>query len=160
LNDPVEVVERAGLTLIFENCPHTYLAYGSLTRRVIEALGSKRLRALWDPGNALRSGGSPYPADYLSVEPYIAHVHPKDLVIGGRPRIVPFGEGDIDCRGILGLAGDNVFFFEDLESNLPVGHLYSRAAWFESMDRLRSLADRILPSHDPLLFRRDPSVYP
>jgi glyoxylase-like metal-dependent hydrolase (beta-lactamase superfamily II) len=62
--------------------------------------------------------------------------------------------------GRIGLAGDNVFFFENLEKNLPVGHRYSRASWFESMDRLRALTDLILPSHDPLLFRRDPPVYP
>jgi glyoxylase-like metal-dependent hydrolase (beta-lactamase superfamily II) len=57
--------------------------------------------------------------------------------------------------GRIGLAGDNMFFFENLEKNLPVGHLYSRASWFESMDRLRALTDRILPSHDPLLFGED-----
>jgi sugar phosphate isomerase/epimerase len=101
LKKPVEMAEREGLTLILENCPHTYLTYGSLTRRTIEELDSKSIRALWDPGNALRSGGSPFPEDYLSVRPFIAHVHAKDLAVDGRPRMVPLGEGMIDYRGIL-----------------------------------------------------------
>jgi L-ribulose-5-phosphate 3-epimerase len=102
MKKPVDMVERAGLTLVLENCPHTYLTYGSLTKRVIEVLGSKRFKALWDPGNALRSGGSVYPADYESVRPHIAHIHAKDLNVGGKPLIVPLGEGQIDYKGIFG----------------------------------------------------------
>jgi sugar phosphate isomerase/epimerase len=101
LKKPVETAERAGITLVLENCPHTHLTYGSLTGRVIEALGSKSFRALWDPANALRSGGKPYPDDYQSVRPYIAHVHAKDLLVDGKPRLVPLGEGTIDYRGIF-----------------------------------------------------------
>jgi sugar phosphate isomerase/epimerase len=36
------------------------------------------------------------------VKSFIAHVHAKDLVVDGGPRIVPVGEGTIDYRGILG----------------------------------------------------------
>ena len=38
---PIEMAERAGLMLVLENCPHTYLQFGSLTKRVIEDIGSK-----------------------------------------------------------------------------------------------------------------------
>lgn len=102
MKEPVGMVERAGLTLVLENCPHTYLTHGSQTKRVIDEVGSKRFRALWDPGNALRSGGSAYPADYGIVRPYIAHIHAKDLIIGEKPRMVPLGEGEVDYRGIFG----------------------------------------------------------
>lgn len=62
--------------------------------------------------------------------------------------------------GIFCLAGDNAFFYENIEKNIPVGHLYSRADWFSSMMKVRSLCDHILPSHDPLLFKKSPAVFP
>jgi glyoxylase-like metal-dependent hydrolase (beta-lactamase superfamily II) len=62
--------------------------------------------------------------------------------------------------GIFCLAGDNAFFYENIEKNIPVGHLYSRADWFSSMMKVRSLCDYILPSHDPLLFEKSPAVFP
>jgi sugar phosphate isomerase/epimerase len=101
LKEPVEKVERAGVTLLLENCPHTYLQFGALTKRVIEVLGSGSFRALWDPANALRSGGKPYPEDYGAIKEYIAHMHAKDLSFEGTPHMVPLGEGKIDYEGIL-----------------------------------------------------------
>jgi len=101
LKGPVEKVERAGVTLLLENCPHTYLQFGALTKRVIEVLGSKSFRALWDPANALRSGGKPYPEDYGTIKEYIAHMHAKDVSLEGTPHMVPLGEGIIDYEGIL-----------------------------------------------------------
>jgi L-ribulose-5-phosphate 3-epimerase len=101
LIEPLEMVERAELTLVLENCPHTYLQFGSLTKRVIDEIGSKRFRALWDPANAMRSGGKPYPEDYRQIRQYIAHVHAKDVSLDGKPHMVPLGEGNIDYRGIL-----------------------------------------------------------
>lgn len=62
--------------------------------------------------------------------------------------------------GIYCLAGDNVFFYENVEKYIPVGHIYSRAYWFESMNRIRNLADHILPSHDPRIFEKKPTVFP
>jgi N-acyl homoserine lactone hydrolase len=62
--------------------------------------------------------------------------------------------------GVYCLAGDNAFYFENIEKNIPVGHLYSRADWFSSMLKARQASDRILPSHDPLLFKKKPAVFP
>jgi len=101
LKAPVEKVERAGVMLLLENCPHTYLQFGALTKRVIEVLDSSSFRALWDPANALRSGGKPYPEDYSEIKEYIAHMHAKDVSSGEAPRMVPLGEGIIDYGGIL-----------------------------------------------------------
>ena len=101
LTEPIEIVERAGLTLLLENCPHTYLQYGSLTKKVIDEIGSKNLRALWDPANAMRSGGKPYPEDYLHIAQYIAHVHVKDVSTEGEPHMVPIGQGEIDYHSIF-----------------------------------------------------------
>ena len=106
---PVEMVEKAGLTLLLENCPHSYLPYGALTKRVIEAIGSKSLKALWDPANAFRAGGSPYPDDYREIKSHVVHVHAKDLAPesgaaagdGAAMRFVPLGRGVIGYGKIL-----------------------------------------------------------
>jgi L-ribulose-5-phosphate 3-epimerase len=101
LQKPIEMVAKAGLMLLLENCPHTYLQFGALTKKVIEEIDSKNFRALWDPANALRSGGDPYPEDYSHIKKYIAHVHAKDVSLAGEVHMVPLGEGIIDYNGIL-----------------------------------------------------------
>ena len=107
LSKPVEMVEKAGMTLLLENCPHTYLQFGSLTKEVINQVDSKNFRALWDPANALRSHGVPYPDDYLQIRGLFAHMHAKDISMEGKRHMVPLGEGTIDYRGILaGLVED------------------------------------------------------
>jgi glyoxylase-like metal-dependent hydrolase (beta-lactamase superfamily II) len=63
-------------------------------------------------------------------------------------------------EGTYCLAGDNVFFYENIEKNIPVGHIYSRADWFTSMNRIKRLADYILPSHDPRIFDKKPAIFP
>jgi N-acyl homoserine lactone hydrolase len=64
------------------------------------------------------------------------------------------------ANGVYALAGDNVMFHDNVEKNIPVGHIYSRADWFSSMERIRALSDHILPSHDPALFSDDPALFP
>jgi glyoxylase-like metal-dependent hydrolase (beta-lactamase superfamily II) len=61
-------------------------------------------------------------------------------------------------NGVYCIAGDNAFFYENVEKNLPVGALSSRLDWFSSMERMRRLSDHIIPSHEPLLF--ESSKYP
>jgi len=102
LRDPVELAEKAGVTLILENCPHTYLRAGWQTGQVIERINSKNLKALWDPGNAFRIGTIPYPDDYEKIRKYVAHIHAKDLArenSGYQP--VLLGEGEIDYKEII-----------------------------------------------------------
>jgi glyoxylase-like metal-dependent hydrolase (beta-lactamase superfamily II) len=47
------------------------------------------------------------------------------------------------------ITGDNAFLFENIERNIPSGHIYSREDWFQSMDLARRAADFFIPSHDP-----------
>jgi len=62
--------------------------------------------------------------------------------------------------GTYAIPGDNVFLYENVERNIPCGHIYSRADWFASMDRVRRLSHHIIPSHDQLVFRKIPAVFP
>jgi hypothetical protein len=62
-------------------------------------------------------------------------------------------------NGTYCLAGDNAFFFENIDENIAPGHVYSRGDWFSSMARARQLCDRMLPSHDPRLFENGGTVF-
>ena len=75
---------------------------------VLEARATANLRphlgGLWDPGNALAAGESPYPEGYDALKNRtIVHVHLKDLTftLDGEPTFVPVGEGQVDYAGQL-----------------------------------------------------------
>jgi glyoxylase-like metal-dependent hydrolase (beta-lactamase superfamily II) len=51
-------------------------------------------------------------------------------------------------EGTACITGDNAFLFENIEKNIPCGHVYSRADWFASMERARRRAACFLPGHD------------
>lgn len=99
-SEPVAMAEKEGITVLCENCPHTYLNKGYLVQKVIEKLGSPNLQALWDPGNTVRAGGTPFPDDYNTVKKSIGHIHLKDLTSEGK--MVPLGEGVLEYDKILG----------------------------------------------------------
>jgi len=109
LRQPVELAKERKITLILENCPHTYLETGSLTKQVIQKINSKNLKALWDPGNAFRSGKAPYPDDYNNVKNYILHIHLKDFIITNSIyQPVALGKGNINYKDIMkNLSVDN-----------------------------------------------------
>jgi sugar phosphate isomerase/epimerase len=73
-----DVAAAAGVTLALENVRSCWGNTGLNTRRILDAVGSPYLKALWDPGNDYVSGGVPYPEGYEAVKPSIAHVHVKD----------------------------------------------------------------------------------
>lgn len=101
LMEPLKYAEKAGVELVLENCPHTYIQSGSLSKRIIESLGSKHIRALWDPGNAYRRGFTPYPDGYNTIKTYISHMHAKNYSSSDSDLPVPFDEGIINYKNIL-----------------------------------------------------------
>lgn len=73
------VAEQEDITLGLENVRSCWANSGWNTRRIVERVGSDRLKVVWDPANAFVSGEDPvYPDGYLAVRPYLAHVHLKD----------------------------------------------------------------------------------
>lgn len=98
LTRPCEVAERAGITLLLENEHACYLGTGAETARMIEKIGSRALRMLWDPGNAFMAGETPFPAGWEAAAPHTAHLHVKDARVGadGKPSWTVVGDGDID----------------------------------------------------------------
>ena len=98
--EPAAVAEKGGVILGLENEHACYLGTGEEIARVIKAVNSPALRAVWDPGNALCAREVPYPNGYDAVRDFVVHVHIKDAVWeGDKPRFVRIGDGLIDYVG-------------------------------------------------------------
>lgn len=103
---PLEIVEREGAVLAIENEPSTLVGNGRELAQFLDRIGSKSVRAVWDPGNDIwdPKGEIPYPDGYNYVRGKIAHVHIKDGVrkgADGKHQFVAFGDGEIDYIGQL-----------------------------------------------------------
>ena len=82
---PVKIVEEAGVTLALESCHLTNTGTGLMVCKLIDELGSKNVKLLWDPCNSYyASGVDPYPYEYEKVKDYIVYIDIKDKVIDKR----------------------------------------------------------------------------
>ena len=79
---PVRLLEQHGKTLLLEADPSVNTSNHAALARLVEAIGSPRVRAIFDPGNCLYDplGETPYPDGYEAIRPFFAHVHIKDAV--------------------------------------------------------------------------------
>lgn len=121
--DPAVRAEKADVILALENEHSCYLGTGSEIARVIKAVNSPGLRAVWDPGNAFCAGEVPYPDGYEAVRDYIVHVHIKDVVWeNDKPKFVCIGDGNIDYDGQLrALIADGYDGYLSLETHYRPG---------------------------------------
>jgi sugar phosphate isomerase/epimerase len=122
LRRAAELVEQEGFTLLVENEPGFWCDSGVNTAAVIKAVGSKALRANWDPCNGFGTSEPPFPDGYEALKPYIGNVHVKDTIKGSLIQCVPVGEGAIDWKGqIHALMRDRVVRHVTLETHcLPL----------------------------------------
>ena len=61
------------------------------------------------------------------------------------------------AKGVVVLASDNVYLYENLEKHVPIAATLDAASNLKAQDRMRRLAareDLIVPGHDPALFER------
>jgi sugar phosphate isomerase/epimerase len=95
LSRAAAMAEARGLTLLLENERSCNGGYAAEVAAYVKAVGSKGLRALWDPGNEAQSPTWSFPRDYETVRDALAHVHIKDSYIdaSGKPHCVPVGQG-------------------------------------------------------------------
>jgi sugar phosphate isomerase/epimerase len=143
-----EVAEEGDVTLVLENVRSCWGNTGVNARRILDAVASPRLRALWDPGNDYVSGGVPYPDGYEAVRPYLAHVHLKDARVcdpaTGLTAWEAVGAGEIDAGAQLrALARDGYEGVVSLETHWRApGH---DAAWStrRSMEGLKRLLESV-----------------
>lgn len=101
---PVEILQRRGKTLLLEADPSVNTSNHAALARLLQAVGSPRVRAIFDPGNCLYDplGESPFPDGYEAIRPWFAHVHIKDAVRGAQDtRCVKVGDGQVNYPALL-----------------------------------------------------------
>ena len=78
----VQIAEDRDITLVVETGNNAMITSAYLARKLIDELGSQRLKALWDPANSLYCAEVPYPDGYDSLRGgYLGHVHLKDVAV-------------------------------------------------------------------------------
>lgn len=78
----VKLAESEGITLVVETGNNAMITSCWLGRKLIDDLGTKNLKVLWDPANSLYCNEPAYPGGYDSLRGgYLGHVHIKDSVI-------------------------------------------------------------------------------
>jgi N-acyl homoserine lactone hydrolase len=57
-------------------------------------------------------------------------------------------------QGLAVFPGDTIFYYANLEKNHPVGLAVDIMECYQAMERVREVADIVVPPHDPLLLER------
>ena len=99
LEAPVQLAEDEGVTLVLETGNNAMVTSGALGRRLLDDMGSERLKILWDPANSLYACEPTHPDGYdaLTVSG-IGHIHIKDARVDMPRATVEFcelGTGDM-----------------------------------------------------------------
>lgn len=116
---PLEMAERHGKTLLLENEDMSYAVTGTEAAELIEALGGRHIRAIWDPANAYGQPEAPFPGGYNRVKPFIEVIHAKDASEDG---IATLGRGGVDWDGqIKALLDDGYTGCISIETHLLSG---------------------------------------
>ena len=95
----VELAEREGVILLHENEKDIWGELPEQCDRIIREVGSKSLRAVFDPANFIQAGAKPYPDAYALMKPHIEYMHIKDAQEDGH--VVPAGYGIGGIENIL-----------------------------------------------------------
>lgn len=95
---PVAIAEEEGVTLVVETGNNSMITSGWLAAKLIEDMGSSRLKVLWDVPNTMYCTDVPYPDAYEQIREHIGHIHIKDAVANIARATVefrPLGQGDV-----------------------------------------------------------------
>ena len=98
LGPAVQLAEDAGVTLVVETGNNAMITSGYLGRKLVDEMGSPRLRVLWDPGNSLYCAEPAFPDGYQALRGCLGHVHIKDLLVDipkATVRQVRYGTGQM-----------------------------------------------------------------
>lgn len=137
---PVKLAEDEGITLAVETGNNAMITSGWLGRKLIEDLGTKHLKIIWDIPNTLYCTEVPYPDAYEEIKDYLGHIHIKDCqanIARATVRFCPLGQGDMapylediakalkkdGYQGVVSLESvyrpDNGTFEDGYRENLP-----------------------------------------
>ncbi len=77
----VQLAEDRGITLVVETGNNAMITSAWLARKLIDEIGSDRLKLLWDPANSLYCTEAPYPDGYETLRGVLGHIHLKDVEV-------------------------------------------------------------------------------
>jgi sugar phosphate isomerase/epimerase len=93
LTPPVELAEQEGITLVLETGNNAMVPSAYLGRKLVDEMGSDRLKILWDPGNSLYANELPFPDGYDALKGgSLGHFHIKDAIVDMPKATVEFCE--------------------------------------------------------------------
>ena len=107
MEGPVKLAEEEEITLAVETGNNAMITSGWLGKKLIDDLGTKHLKIIWDIPNTLYCTDIPYPDAYEEIKDYIGHIHIKDCktnIARATVRFCPLGEGDM-APYLDGIAG-------------------------------------------------------
>ena len=95
---PIRLAEDEGITLAVETGNNAMITSGWLGRKLIDDLGTKNLKIIWDIPNTLYCTEIPYPDGYEEIKDHLGHIHIKDSISNISRATVQFcqlGTGDM-----------------------------------------------------------------
>ena len=98
LEAPLQLAEDEGITLAVETGNNAMITSGWLGKKLINDMGSKHLKLIWDIPNTLYCTEIPYPDAYEEIKDVLGHIHVKDCKSNIARATVQFcalGEGDM-----------------------------------------------------------------
>ena len=126
LEPAIQLAENEGITLVVETGNNAIINSAYLGRKLVDEMGSSRLKILWDPGNSLFCNEPAFPDGYAALQGrYLGHIHIKDLCVD-----IPKATVD-QCR--FG-DGQMIDFYRDLAVSLEKDN-YNGIVSFESVYR-------------------------
>ena len=75
------IAEDRDITIVVETGNNAITNSAFLARRMVDEIGSERLKVMWDPANALYSTEAAYPDGYQALKGALGHIHLKDVVV-------------------------------------------------------------------------------
>ena len=99
LESPVKLAEEKNINLVLETGNNAMVPSAWFGKKLIDDVGSDRLRILWDPANSLYANEPTYPDGWEALKDgYIGHFHIKDAKVNMPHAHVEFcemGKGDM-----------------------------------------------------------------
>jgi len=77
----VQIAEDRDITLVVETGNNAITNSAFLARKMVDEVGSDRLKVMWDPANALYSTEAAFPDGYQALRGVLGHIHLKDVVV-------------------------------------------------------------------------------
>ena len=97
--EPIALAEEEGITLVVETGNNAMVTSAYLGHKLIDDLGTDRLKVLWDPCNSLYCTEPAFPDGYEALSGgHLGHLHIKDAHINVARATVkhcPLGKGDM-----------------------------------------------------------------